>query len=311
MPPLRGGGITGRLHQIPSLLQVADSYGQEQWPSGYRLPAKAQAFSTRVGGDLRTCGIAVGRPGRRAVDLEGLDLDRLSAAAAGVPEAAARGKMVTLGEDGVAVFQTKPGVRPELAWCGNGASVATLFLGCIDAAFDLFGPDGGIARVVQSLAGTSVQQVWTIPVFTMAETEWLGHPVARCSGLNAYAVIAGALPDGVTPEEARQALVGAGLASKLAVVTTSASGVPHVAFFNAHGLHGAAPTTGITTIAILARLSPLFGGLFCDGVVSYDTKAGVVEAPLPDVLVEPAGAITVVMPTVDVRLSALDGETGQ
>jgi hypothetical protein len=39
--------------------------------------------------------------------------------------------------------------------------------------------------------------------------------------------------------------------------------------------------------------------------VTYDTKAGAVEAPLPEILIESAGAISVVMPSVDVQLSPL------
>jgi hypothetical protein len=268
----------------------------------YRIPAQSCTFQTDVGGDLRTCGVVIGRPGNSALNLNGLDLDLLAVAAAGVPEAAARGKLVVLGEDGVAVFQTKPNVEPELAWCGNGTASVPLFLGCPRAAFHLSGPGGKGVRVVQTLIGGSVKQVWTLRAFGIVEADWLDCLVARCDGLNPYAVVRGPLPDGVAPEEARRALVGTGLNTKLVVVSPSATGAPHVAFHNAHGLHGAAPTTGVATLAILGRLSARFGALLAGGSVKYDTKVGRIEVPLPDIQIENAGAISVMMPAVEIRL---------
>jgi hypothetical protein len=265
----------------------------------------AFSFQTWVDDDLRTCGVVVIRPGRCAIDLEGLNLNLLATAAAGAREAAARGKVVLLGDDGVAVFQTKPGAQPELAWCGNGSATVALALGRRRALFDVFGPEGKVVRVVQNLAGSSVQQAWTLLDFSIAEANWLGRPAIRCSGLNTYAVVVGPLPAGVSPDEARRALAGLGLTAKLVVVTPSATGVPHVAFHNAHGLHGAAPATGVATLAILARRSRVVGDVISGGAVTYDTKAGTVKAPLPDILIEPAGAISVVMPSVDVQLSPL------
>ena len=298
-------------HSKPFMFQTAESLlgiaAGPNWylPSPPQLHRSAVIFETWVGDDLRTCGVVVGRPGRHAIDLGGLDLNLLTAAAAGVPDAAARGKLVLLGDDGVAVFQTKPGAHPELAWCGNGSATVALVLGRRRAAFDVFGPDGKVVGVVQTLAGTSVKQAWTLSDFSIAEANWLGRPAIRCSGLNTYAVVVGPLPAGVTPDEARCAVAGPGLTAKLVVVTPTATGVPHVAFHNAHGLHGAAPTTGVATLAILARRSRLVGGVISGGAVIYDTKAGTVEAPLPDILMEPAGAISVVMPSVDVKLSPL------
>jgi hypothetical protein len=299
-------------------LANSDAFSRRAWAllsnplradSSTHLPLRsyrsAFSFETRVDDDLRTCGVVVDRPGRCAIDLDGLNFNLLTAAAAGTPEAAARGKVVLVGGDGVAVFQTKPGANPELAWCGNGSATVALVLGRRRAAFDVFGPDGKVVRVDQTLVGASVRQAWTLSDFSIAEANWLGRPAIRCSGLNTYAVVVGPLPTGVTPDEARRALAGPGLTAKLMVVTPSATGVPHVAFHNAHGLHGAAPTTGVATLAILARRSRLVGGVISGGAVIYDSKAGTVEAPLPNILIEPAGAISVVMPSVDVKLSPL------
>jgi hypothetical protein len=277
----------------------------------YRIPTQSCTFQTNVGGDLRTCGVVIGRPGNSSVDLSGLDLDLIAVAAAGVPEAAAKGKLVVVGADGVAVFQTKPNAEPELAWCGNGTAALPLFLGHPRAAFQLSGPGGKCVRVVQNSAAGLVKQVWTLPAFSVVELDWLNCLVVRCNGLNPYAVVWGPLPEGVTPEEARRALVGTGLSAKLVVVSPSATGAPHATFYNAHGRHGAAPTTGVATLAILARLSEKFGGLLAGGIVTYDTKAGRVGVPLPDILIGNAGAISVVMPAVDVRLLPLLGRNCQ
>jgi len=298
-------------HSRPVMFQTAEALPSVAAGPNLYLPSTLQShhsafnFETWVGDDLRTCGVVVGRPGRRAIDLHGLDLNLLTAAAAGSPDAAAKGKLVLLGDNGVAVFQTKPGARPELAWCGNGSAAVALVLGRGRADFDAFGPEGKVIRVAQTLAGASVQQAWTLRDFSMVEVGWLGRPAVRCSGLNTYAVVVGPLPAGVTPDEARRAIAGPGLGAKLVVVMPSATGVPHVAFHNAHGRHGAAPTTGVATLAILARRSPLVGGVISGGAVTYDTKAGTTEAPLPDILIEPAGTISVVMPSVDVQLSPL------
>lgn len=265
----------------------------------------ARTFVTNVGGDLRTCGVVVVRPDHDAVDLDGLDLASLAIVADGVPDAAARGKLVIIGKDGVAVFQTKPGLRPELVWCGNGSAAVPLVSKSPETAFDLFGPQGTVVSVTQTLTGSSVEQIWTLPEFNLVEVDWRGRRALRCEGLNRYAVVLGPLPDGVTPQDARYALAGSGLREKLAIITPSTRGIPHVAFHNAHGLHGAAPASGVATLAVLARLTPFIGDHFSAGSLTYDTKAGRVEVPLPDILFEPSGAISVVMPKVDVHLSAL------
>ena len=117
----------------------------------------------------------------------------------------------------------------------------------------------------------------------------------------------GPLPAGVTPEQARQALVGETLSAKLAVVQRSPTGA-FVSFFNAGGAHGAAPLTGLVTLAIATRRSPWAADVFAEGKLSYRTKAGVVSEQLLAVVGHADGAISVAMPEVIVRLTRLDTE---
>ena len=263
----------------------------------------ACTFLTHVGGCARTTGLAAYRPTRGAHDLEGLDFDFLGEAAAAQADAAAHGKVAHAGRDGVLVLQTMPRAALEVVWCGNATAAVALMSRRKSGCIGLCGPAGKSAFVSFSTMGATVEQFWTLPSPVYIEERWCGRIVLRCDALNPYAVIFGSLPQGMTPEEARRQLVGPELGTKLAIVTTRPTGQAQVSFHNAGGAHGAAPMTGVATLAILARLSPLMARFIPDGTVTYETKGGPVTTLLPDMRIEANGSVTITMPTVGVRLS--------
>lgn len=273
------------------------------WPAGWPLRAQIRNASIFVDGDLRTSGIAVCRPRRRATDLKGLDLAQLTAAAAWQPEAAATGKLLVLGQDGAAVFQTKSGRRPELAWCGNITAAVARLLGADRVAFSVFGPGGGIIDVVQTRDDARVEQAWAAPALQVRHVRWRGLSALISEGLNTYAVVIGEIPAGVSLEQARHELVGDRLSAKLAVVSPRGGEAPMVVFFNGHGRHGAAPATGMAQLSMLGRISPALGHLLKGGLVTFVTKSGPQTVALPKALTMGEGVLTILMPPVDVEIS--------
>jgi len=143
----------------------------------------------------------------------------------------------------------------------------------------VFGPAGKVFEVALVTRGLYVAQTWTMAPPTCSEDIWLGRRVLRLDVLNPYAILEGPLPAEATPEEARRALVGKNLSAKLAVVQPSPAGA-FVSFDNASGAHGAAPMTGLVTLAFAIRLSPWAADVFVDGKISYRTKAGLVTESL-------------------------------
>jgi hypothetical protein len=265
-------------------------------------------FSTFLQGLLRTCGLVLTRPGRRAADLSGLDVAALTALAAGVPGAPAGGKLLMIGSDGGAVFQTKPGLAPELVFCANGAPAFLMAQDTARATFDMFGPAGKVVRVAQRRRGPGIAQTWALPGFEFSEHGWRGRRVLKTDALNSYAVLLEGLPPGIDPHQARRELVGDALTAKLAVITTGAAGGAQVAFYNAHGRHGAAPATGLAVIAVLSERSPPVARALSGGLLTYVTSAGPFSAPLLGVEASRNGAVTVTMPTVETRLTSLGAE---
>lgn len=262
----------------------------------------AFTFATWVGNDLRTCGVVIHRPAHQAANLDDLDLDSFARAAAGRDGASARGKVVLVGWDGALVLQTSPVASPEPVACGNGIAAVAQLPGFGRTPIKVFGRSGKVFEATLISRGSSVAQTWTMASPTYCEDSWRGRSVLRLDVLNPYAILEGPIPAGVTPEQARQTLVGEQLSAKLAVVEPSPTGAL-VSFYNAGGAHGAAPMTGLVTLAIAARLSPWAANVFTDGKTSYRTKAGLVTEPLLAVSGEVGGPVSVSMPTVWVRLS--------
>lgn len=274
--------------------------------SGARVCTGPQAFGgfnfiTYVDGSPRTFGCVIRRLARSSCDLYGLDLALLTDLAIGRANTAAWGKIAIIGNDGFAVFQITPGAAPALVWCGHATSAMAFLTGEKKGLAFLHGPGARKICVSFSTIGNIVSQTWTLQAPVCIEQRWRDRTVLRCTALNDYAVVLDSLPDNVSPQQARQELAGSGLEAKLAVVTRPSVGHATVRFYNSSGLHGAAPMTGLATLAILARFSTSISNLLFEEMISFYTKYGPRFAPLPEVT-ESKDLITVKMPTADVML---------
>jgi hypothetical protein len=274
-----------------------------------RPAGRACTFLTRVDGRPRTFGCSIVRPKHRASELDGLDLARLAAAAVGPADAAARGKVAILGRDDACVLQTAPGTAPVLVWCGHATSALALQSAIRKdskaGVIRLVGPGRRTARVSFSTAGRRVSQTWRLPAPSYAEDRWRERIVLRMDALNPYAIVLGPLPAGVTPEGARRELVGSALGAKLAIVAKRPTGPAEVTFHNAGGTHGAAPMTGLATLAILSGLSSSLADFVLDRTITYQSQSGPVTTSLPDIRIEADGSVAISMPSVEVRLSPI------
>jgi hypothetical protein len=260
-------------------------------------------FETVWNGQLRTCGIILARPRRPATDIAGLDLHRLAAAAVGRPGATASGKLVLLGSNGAAVFQTRPPGLAELVLCGNAAAAIALLSPEEERRFTLFGPDGARLHVIQRRMDSLVLQRWRLADVEIAPSSWHNCSAIHCRGLNRYTVVIGPLPAGLTPEDAGCDLARAGLGAKVVILSPRAGAATEAVFLNDKGRHGAAPATGLATLAILARRSALVRDSLPGNIVAYHAAGRRIEAPLPAASGEPDGSVAIDMPPTEVRLS--------
>lgn len=261
----------------------------------------ALSFATYVEGHLRTCGVVITRPDHSALDLNGLDLSGLSALAVGDTGATAGGKLLLMGADGSAVFQTRPGRNPELACCGNAAAVIPF----LDPHRHVrIFTQKGVIDAVQCKVGDRVHQRWSLPAFTFREEQWHGRTVVRCGALNEYAVISSPLPAGMDLQAARQALSGQVLTNKL-VVLESRAGTTHARFINDSGIHGAAPATGLATLSLLAKTCLSIAVMLRGGTITFDSPEGLQHVRLPRVTHDRSGRLCVQLPTVAVRLATM------
>lgn len=261
-------------------------------------------FETWVADELRTVGVVVHRPQSLSKDFVGLDLQSLARIAQGRPEASARGKIAILGRDGLRVLQSDAAGNVEPAVCGNATAAAARFLSSRVSTLKIFGPNEREFSVTVSQNTACVSQTWTFATPGFSEFKWRGRHCVFIDALNPYVVIAG-LPKGSEPENVRREIAGKHLNTKLAVLDRSRGGQAKVSFYNANGKHGAAPMTGLVTLALAARLSPEITDLVADGKVAFMTKSGVVTCSLPPLTRTADGRVEVSMPNVDVRLIPL------
>ena len=291
----------------PTRPQAYSAYARTRTIQEVFAAEGACRFQTSVDNDLRTEGVVIDRRASSALDLDGLDLERLIEEATSSSEAAASRKLVIIGRDGVATHQMHPNRRPTVTHCGQATLAVLSVLGCTMATFTVFGPDGRRVEVTQWRSGTMTHQSWRIKEATISYEIWRGHLVAQCQWLNNFAVVHGT-PSGVTLEQARRELFNTDeLVNKLVIVERQNEGAPHVTTETAAGTHGAIPASGAATLAVLALRSVPFGELLKGGVIAHPSKAGDIELPLPPVVEDQTGDLNIDMPSANVTLSPLEG----
>jgi hypothetical protein len=219
--------------------------------------------------------------------------------------ATARGKVVLLeGDARGRVFQVRQRQATVVA-CGNATAAAAAVIAHTDGPSSvsfLVDAPGVIARVTARVVGTPtwrcVEQDWEVdaePILSFVDLA--GEQVPWVRFLNDYLILK--TSSLLTPEEvlrfAEHDLKIPGLRAKVAVVHPGAP--PFLRFYGCNGLHGAAPLTGLSTVALAAARLPWLGAL---------TECGVIRHPggsdrLPKVM--PTEGRTVIdFGAVDVRL---------
>lgn len=265
----------------------------------------AVRFTTKVNGDIRTEGVAIDLPGRSACDLDGLDLDLLALAATSDRNASASRKLLIIGNDGVATWQMHPGRAPEVAFCGQATLAVAAAIGRRFAAFDVKGPRGRRARVVQQRKGNFTKQRWHLEDFPVFQACWSDRIFAKVPALNDIVVMLG-LPNGVSAAEARREIFPVDrLTNKLVIIERQDHGPPRVVTETAAGQHGAIPASVAATLAALARRSVWFHSLFEEGVIMHPSKSGDVQLALPVVHDTEHEGLSIELPGADVFLSSL------
>lgn len=267
------------------------------------------AFQTYIGGAPRTCGV-IGTSLSPGTALTAAQLQSLAPYADYNPMATARGKVVALQAEAVAVFQTGAGAHLEPVWCGHGTAPAAMVLaGTSACTFTAIGPDNSTCAVDACVRDDVIEQIWTVPAPSITASVWKGRPVLHLSALNPYAVLLGPLPAGTAIEQARHELAGAALGAKLVVVTPGS--IPFLQFANSNGIHGAAPLTGLATIALALGCGTWLDDVIDQHVVGYNTPDGIVIESLPITSPAGKGSMVVEMPAVRVVLTAVTFEKGR
>lgn len=243
------------------------------------------SFTTFVGERPHTRGVVIDR--RNAAELQPPEFAAL-AGAAHRPEAIAFGKIAVVRGDGIAVVQTNLSGASAPVFCGNATAAALSFL-CKDGSYRSNVVAGDKTYEVRArINARGVTQTWMLPRTRVIERSWRERRVLLVDALNPYALIIGTLPDGIAPEAARHELLGDTLAAKLAVITQHT-----IEFYNTNGRHGAAPQTGIASMALAARLVPWFA----------EQMLGMPS--LPAITEMKDGRLAIAMPSVMVELKSL------
>lgn len=261
-------------------------------------------FVTLKDGKPRTTGLAVSCPLTSFLTLPTHQQAVYAQLALSRSDAAARGKLAFYDACELSVLQVSPHGDLTPAFCGNAAAAVVLAQGRPTGRMRLATPGSGQVSVDYHRDGNSVTQDWLIPSMSVEDFTWRGRRVFRVKGMNVYNIVVGGLPVGVSAETCRVQLAAGHPNAKLAVLGDGPE-CCHVAFYNASGRHGAAPMTGLASLAVVASASPAFAAHLGELTVTYQTAAGEETFKLPEIGTAEDGRLRVAMPHVDAFLSPL------
>ena len=278
--------------------------------SGFnRLPypsprSGAYTFETKKAESLRTAGIVLHKFKACVSDFSQEEAAAYANVALARKDAAARGKVAVLGYSGLRVFQANAWGELLPALCGNATAAAILSLKTSAGRLQVEGP--GAVRVTADFlrSGSTIHQSWLIPGMTVTEFTWRGRYCVRVLGLNSYTVITGGLPVGMEPETCRVQLADGQPNAKLAVFGNGAA-QNHVAFFNASGRHGAAPMTGLASLAVAAHALPQFAARIKAPDITFQTACDCETYTLSPVSRAGDGRLRIALPDVEAFVSPL------
>jgi hypothetical protein len=262
-------------------------------------------FKTHRDGFALTTGLVVDRRTRR----DGAPHDEL-ADLAGIANAGSHacafGKIAVIAADGIHSFQVMPDGRISPVFCGNSTAAAIRSLGLTaDHVSRVHGPGAITYPLLARATGDTISQNWTVPPPIPEQIIWRGRRVVLIRTLNDYAIVLGDLAGQASPHSAREELLGLLGSAKLAVVEPQAD-APLVRFYNANGRHGAAPQTGLGSIALAAAQIDWLGEMFAPGQVSFMTSEGMRTTRLPALRSLASGAIELSLDPIAVEIAALD-----
>ncbi|MCA8929628.1 MAG: hypothetical protein KDC18_16300 [Alphaproteobacteria bacterium] len=265
---------------------------------------QAYSFETRRRGKLRTTGVVVQRPLAHVLERLATEHAAYARVALSRSDGAARGKLAFFDDNELSVLQVGPRGELTPAFCGNATAAVALAHGRPNGRMRLADPGGGQVSVDYRRDGNNVAQDWLIPSMSVEDFMWRGRRVFRVNGLNVYNIVVGGLPVGVAAETCRVQLAAGHPNAKLAVLGDGPERC-RVAFYNASGRHGAAPMTGLASLAVLASSSSAFAAHLGERAVTYQTAAGQEKFDLPEIGTAEDGRLRVAMPDVDAFLSPL------
>ena len=269
------------------------------------MSAVVHRFLTHDGDRPLTFGVVVDRRAEgalRAAD----SIGAYAGIANNHPGACAFGKISVIARDGIHTFQACADGRTLPVFCGNSTAAALVALGGEGQIESIVHGLGKAPCLVSAdLTGTAAAQTWTVPDPASCEIAWHGLPVILMHAFNDYAIVIGDLPEGCSPEAARHELLGTCEDKKLAVIGATGDGGTLVRFYNANGLHGAAPHTGLATIALAARKCGWFDAMLAAEPLHYQTAGGPRRAHLPRIEAVADGRVTVHFPAIAVKFDPL------
>ena len=265
------------LHTGTSVEEVIANVAERHYsaPAPHISP-RVYSFATSDGSVTRTRGVLLNTPSRGCWEPTPDEL--LSIARywlRNVPDdCAAAGKFVILDGESVRVFQHVDG-REKLtpAWCGNATAAALYRYGHtlgIRHALELRVRTGSReARVYGGFNERLVHQDWELQILpnSVREGSWDGRDYLSVDVLNPYLIFNDI--DYAEADEARRSILGERADGKVAAITDT-DGHPLVRFFTAYGEHGAAPMTGLATLAIARQFYPILAG----NKITYRTTDG-------------------------------------
>ena len=264
----------------------------------------AHLFETRKDGRLRTAGIVLRRRQATVYDLPPDVIADYVRAALARSDAAARGKVAVLGAGELCVLQASRHGNLTPAFCGNATAAAILLSNKSSGELRLEGPGGSRITSAFRRDGQTISQTWLLPSVQVSDFTWHGRYCARVCGLNSYVVITGGLPVGMDAETCREQLKKNQPNSKLAVFGHGAA-QNHVAFFNVSGQHGAAPMTGLASLAVAAHALPQFAARINAPAITYQTASGLETHLLSTVSRAGDDRLRIALPDVEASISPL------
>jgi|GEM_PF-5387458 len=276
-------------------------------PANVGFGIRFYSFETSKRGAVRTAGVIVRRSPNAPLALRPREAETCARLALARTDAAARGKVALLGSAEVCVLQAglRGALRPAL--CGNAVAASALALDVPEGRLRITSNDARDLTVEFHRVSNSINQSWLVPGMSVEEFTWRGRLCFRVSGLNSYTLMTGGLPVGITAETCWTQTAMGQPNAKFAVFGQDA-GQNHVAFYNASGRHGAAPMTGLASVAIAARASHRFAAILGGQEVTYQAAGAIETVELPEIGHSKDGRLRIDLPRVDASVTPLAEE---